>query len=72
MKARIRKVVNAYGVTISKELMEKAGLKNGEVEMIVRGSAILIREAGFVPRKGWAEASKTIAEAEGSIVKRKA
>jgi antitoxin MazE len=61
MKARLVAIGNSRGVRIPKALLEQTGLQ-GEVEMEVHGSQIVIRSACRV-REGWAEAFARMAAA---------
>ena len=56
MKARLVRIGNSRGVRLPKPLIEEAGLTD-EVEVRVRGGALIIRSAPR-PRSGWAEAAK--------------
>jgi antitoxin MazE len=60
MKANIIRIGNSQGVRIPKVLLEQTRL-SGEVEMEVRGNAIIIKTASR-PRKGWEEKFKAMAE----------
>ena len=60
MKTTIRKMGNSRGVIIPKPLLAQLGLE-GEAEMAVENGAIVLRKPRRKARKGWAEASKTLA-----------
>ena len=62
MKAVIRKLGNSQGVLIPKPLLAQVGLE-GEAEMRVEGGALVLRKPRRRVRRGWAEASKALAEA---------
>lgn len=54
MKAKLIPIGNSKGVRIPKAVLEQCGL-NGEVEMDVRGGAVVIRRVHAV-RQGWEKA----------------
>ena len=60
MKARLVRIGNSLGIRIPKPLLQRTGL-SGEVEITVRGSALLIRRASRPP-SGWAEAFAAMAK----------
>ena len=60
MKTRIVSIGNSQGIRISKVLLEQTGL-SGEVEISVKGKAIVIRAAKR-PRADWAAAFREMAE----------
>jgi antitoxin MazE len=59
MKASLVAIGNSRGVRIPKAFLEQTGLQ-GEVEIEVRGSRIVI-QAAHRPRAGWAEAFRRMA-----------
>ena len=61
MKAVIRKMGNSQGVLIPKPLLAQVGLE-GEAEMLVEDGALVLRRPRRTVRRGWAEASKALAE----------
>ena len=61
MKANLVAIGNSRGVRIPKAILEQTGLQ-GEVEIEVQGSQIVIRSA-HRPRAGWAEAFSRMAAA---------
>jgi len=61
MKASLVAIGNSRGVRIPKALLEQTGLQ-GEIEMEVHGSQIVLRSARLV-REGWAEAFARMAAA---------
>jgi antitoxin MazE len=60
VKARIVRIGNSRGIRIPKLLIDQTGL-GGEVEIMVRGSTLVIIPATR-PRAGWAEAFRAMAE----------
>ncbi|MBN1946023.1 MAG: hypothetical protein JW797_10125 [Bradymonadales bacterium] len=60
MKAHIIKIGNSKGIRIPQVLLEQAGI-SGEVELIAREGAILIRSTSR-PRTGWDAAFREMAE----------
>ena len=61
----IRQIGNSQGIVIPKPILAQLGL-NGEsgAEMTIEGSALVLRRPASPVRKGWAEASQRIADAE--------
>jgi antitoxin MazE len=59
MKASLVAIGNSRGIRIPKALLEQTGLE-GDVELEVRGSQIVIRAARR-PRAGWADAFRRMA-----------
>ncbi|WP_206956676.1 AbrB/MazE/SpoVT family DNA-binding domain-containing protein [Trinickia acidisoli] len=62
MKVKIRKMGNSQGVLIPKPILSQLGLE-GEVEMEVVDDALVIRKPQKQARVGWADASRTLAQA---------
>ncbi|MBI3208990.1 MAG: AbrB/MazE/SpoVT family DNA-binding domain-containing protein [Candidatus Solibacter usitatus] len=64
MHVRIRKIGNSQGVMIPKRVLTQLGLNGGEgAEMSVKGGALVLRWPSRQVRKGWAAASRKIADA---------
>ena len=63
MRAALRKMGNSQGVIIPKTLINQFGFE-GEVEMRVTATSIVIEKPEKPPRKGWADAYKTLADEE--------
>ncbi len=63
MKSQIIQIGNSQGIRLPKTLLEDSGI-TGEVELELHADGILIRNAQ-VPRAGWDEAFKNMAENEG-------
>lgn len=61
MRTVIRKLGNSQGVLIPKPLLAQVGLE-GEAEMRIEGGALVLRKPRRSVRRGWAEASKALAE----------
>ncbi len=66
MKARLVAIGNSRGVRIPKALLEQTGLQ-GDVELEVRGSQIVIRAARR-PRTGWAESFRRMASSGDDVL----
>jgi antitoxin MazE len=62
MITEIRRVGNSRGIIIPKPMLKEAGLEK-EAEIALERGAIVLRKPRRNPRQGWAEASRTIAEA---------
>ena len=62
MITQIRRVGNSRGIIIPKPMLKEAGLEK-EAEIALERGAIVLRKPRRNPRQGWAEASRTIAEA---------
>jgi antitoxin MazE len=60
MLTSIRRFGNSHGVLIPKPLLKQVGLSD-RAEMFVKGTTLVLRPFKAVPRRGWAEASKTVA-----------
>ena len=60
MLATIRRLGNSQGVLIPKPLLQQVGLVD-QAEMRVEGDALVLRKPKAEPRRGWAEASQTLA-----------
>ncbi|NRO96479.1 AbrB/MazE/SpoVT family DNA-binding domain-containing protein [Paraburkholderia sp. NMBU_R16] len=67
MRATIRKMGNSQGILIPKPILAQLGLE-GEVEMEIKGDALVVRRAPKRARDGWAEASKAIADAGDDVL----
>lgn len=64
MKSAIRKMGNSHGVIIPKPLLAEIGAKAGDaVDIAVKSGRLLIEPQKKLPRRGWAEDSKRLAEA---------
>jgi len=61
VKIAIRKMGNSQGVIIPKPVLTQLGLE-GEAEMSIERDAIVLRKPQKGVRKGWAEASRAIAD----------
>lgn len=53
---------NSQGVLIPKPLLAQLGFED-EVEMEVEDGTLVLRRPQNIPRQGWAEASKALADA---------
>lgn len=62
MRTVIRRMGNSQGVLIPKPLLAQVGLER-EAEMRVERGALVLRKPRRTVRKGWAEASKALADA---------
>lgn len=62
MKTAIRKMGNSQGVIIPKPILAQVGLVD-EAIMTVENDALVLRPVSNAPRKGWAQASRRIADA---------
>jgi antitoxin MazE len=60
MKSRIVSIGNSQGIRIPKALLEQTGM-SGEVEISVKGQALLIQPAKR-PRAAWSAAFQEMAE----------
>ena len=63
MKTRLVQIGNSRGVRLPKLVIEEVGL-NDEVELQVRGGAIIIRPLK-APRSGWEDAAHALRETSG-------
>ena len=66
MRATVRKLGNSAGVVIPREMLAEIGLAPGDaVDLALEDGRIALTPvtAKRRPRKGWAEASRAIAEA---------
>jgi antitoxin MazE len=64
MRAAVRKLGNSSGVIIPKSLLRDLGVAEGDsVEMTVEAGRIVLIPVRRQVRAGWAEASRSIAEA---------
>ena len=63
MITTIRRLGNSRGIIIPKPMLKEAGLDE-EAEIALERGAIVLRKPNRVPRQGWAEASRLIAESE--------
>ena len=63
MRTTLRKVGNSTAVLIPAQMLKDLQLKaNDELDMSVVDDTIVLTAFGSHPRKGWAEASKSLAE----------
>jgi antitoxin MazE len=62
MRVTLRKMGNSSGVIIPKPFLAEIGA-TGAVEMAVEDGRIVIEAERRMPRQGWAEASRALAEA---------
>lgn len=62
MKTVIRRMGNSQGILIPKPLLAQVGL-DGEADLRVENGALVLRKPQRKTRRGWAEASKSLAEA---------
>jgi len=67
MRTTIRRIGNSKGMIIPSTLLAEVGLVD-EAEITVVDGALVIRPPAKPVRKGWAEASKAIAEAEDDVL----
>lgn len=63
MHVNIRRFGNSHGVVIPKPMLTQLGLQDA-ADIAIEGDAIVLRKPVRVPRQGWAEAARKIAEAE--------
>jgi len=69
MLTSLRKVGNSSGVIIPKPLLNEIGAQVGDnVELSVQNGKIILAPSKRRPRKGWAEASKALAESGEGLV----
>ncbi len=61
MRTAIQRIGNSQGILIPKPLLAQIGLGR-EVEITVEDDALVLRKPPSTPRRGWAEASKAMAE----------
>ena len=61
MRATLRKMGNSQGLIIPKALINQLGFE-GEVEMRVTETGIIIEKPTKPPREGWADAYKALAD----------
>jgi len=63
VRTTIRRLGNSQGVTIPRNVLDEAGFAvDSAVDMVVDGSAIIIRKISGHPRDGWAQAAELIAD----------
>jgi len=62
MITAIRRVGNSLGIIIPKSMLEQAGLEK-EADMALERGAIVLRRVRQNPRRGWAKASRKVADA---------
>ncbi len=62
MITTIRRLGNSRGIIIPKPMLKEAGLGK-KAEIAIERGAIVLRPARRNPRRGWAEASRKLAEA---------
>ncbi|MGH7660969.1 MAG: AbrB/MazE/SpoVT family DNA-binding domain-containing protein [Vulcanimicrobiaceae bacterium] len=67
MRTAIQRIGNSQGVLIPKPLLAQLGFAR-EVELTVEDDALVIRKPASPPRRGWAEASKALAENGGAAL----
>jgi len=64
MRAALRRLGNSSGVIIPKSLLDEAGVSAGDaVDMTLEDGRIILAPIRRRARAGWAEASKSLAEA---------
>lgn len=69
MRAAVRKLGNSAGVIIPKALLRDLGIAKGDpVEMMLEGGRIVLVPIKPRARAGWAEASRSIAEAHDDVL----
>jgi antitoxin MazE len=70
MKTAVRRMGNSHGVIIPKPVLAEIGAKTGDaLDLKVERGKIVMTPFKRGPRRGWAEASKALAEAgEGGLV----
>ena len=69
MRAAVRKLGNSAGVIIPKSLLRDLGIAEGDpVEMMLEGDRIVLVPIKPRVRAGWAEASRSIAEAHDDVL----
>jgi antitoxin MazE len=62
VRTTIRRLGNSQGITIPRNVLDEAGFAvDSAVDMVVDGSAIVIRKISGHPRDGWAQAAELIA-----------
>jgi antitoxin MazE len=61
MRTTISRIGNSRGVLIPKPMLAQLGLQR-EVEMTVEDDALVLRKPPSTPRRGWAKASRAIAQ----------
>lgn len=67
MRVTIRKMGNSQGILIPKPILAQLELE-GEVEMEVVDDALVIRKPRKQVRAGWADASRSVAQAGGDTL----
>jgi antitoxin MazE len=69
MRAAVRKLGNSSGVIIPKALLDEAGVKIGDaLDMTLAEGRIVLSPVRRHARAGWAEQSRTIAEAGDDVL----
>lgn len=63
MQIKIRKMGNSRGIIIPKPVLQQTGLDD-EVELRLEGETVILTRPSGNPRRGWADASREIAEAQ--------
>lgn len=64
VRTTIQRIGNSQGILIPKPLLAQIGLGR-EVDLTVEDDALVVRKPVSTPRRGWAEASKAIAQHDG-------
>ncbi|HLL90090.1 MAG TPA: AbrB/MazE/SpoVT family DNA-binding domain-containing protein [Tepidisphaeraceae bacterium] len=70
MTTRLVKIGNSRGVRLPKAVIEQAGLRDGRVELTVRGDEVVLRSPTRKrdPRAGWEEQIKKVLAEHGDDV----
>jgi antitoxin MazE len=64
MRVALRKMGNSSGVIIPKPFLAEIGARSGEdLDISIEDGRIVIAAVAHRPREGWAEASRSVAEA---------
>ena len=69
MRTKLIKIGNSRGVRLPKAIIEQVGLREDNVELLVRGEQIIIRSPGSVkknPRAGWDEQMRKVIAEHGN------
>jgi len=61
MKLQIRRIGNSQGVILPQSVIVQSGL-HGEIEVKVKDNTIVLSKSRRIPRKGWTEECREIAE----------
>ncbi|KQS83255.1 MULTISPECIES: AbrB/MazE/SpoVT family DNA-binding domain-containing protein [unclassified Rhizobium] len=69
MLSAVKKFGNSSGIIIPKPLLAEVGVETGDsVELKVEAGRIVIERVATVPRQGWADDAKRLADTEDDML----